>query len=149
MIAEYGGSDLLCYRATSPAELTSRQEAAWDPVLSWAGDVLGAPLNVVRGVMPVAQPDASLVSLRQRVHAFDSFSLAAFHDLVSISGSLVLAFAVTERKLSGRDAWELSSIDENWQIEHWGDDEDANATSVRRRAAFLDAERVFGLIHLR
>ncbi|MGB3556744.1 MAG: ATP12 family chaperone protein, partial [Jannaschia sp.] len=32
-LAEYGGSDLLCYRATDPDALIAAQAAAWDPPL--------------------------------------------------------------------------------------------------------------------
>ena len=36
MIAAYGETDLLCYRAEHPTELIQRQSEAWDPMLTWA-----------------------------------------------------------------------------------------------------------------
>jgi len=145
MLAEYGGSDLLCYRAEGPDDLTLRQAAAWDPVLNWAKDAFDAPLIATVGVMHVDQPAGSLASLRQAVDALDPFRLAAFHDLVAISGSLVLALAVIHRHLTAEAGWDLSRIDENWQIALWGEDEEAAATAALKRAAFLQADRFYGL----
>ncbi|CAN1542633.1 COG5387 Chaperone required for the assembly of the mitochondrial F1-ATPase [Paracoccaceae bacterium] len=145
MLAEYGGSDLLCYRAEGPEDLIGRQAAAWDPVLQWAKDMLDAPLVVTPGVMHVDQPTASLAKLRQAVDAQDPFRLSAFHDLVAISGSLVLALAVTRRTLTAEAAWDLSRIDESWQIALWGEDEEAAEVTALKRRAFLQADRFYGL----
>ena len=73
------------------------------------------------------------------------FQLAAFHDLVAISGSLVLALAVTRGRLTAEAAWALSRIDEDWQISLWGEDEEAAEVAARKQAAFLQADRFFGL----
>lgn len=144
-LAGYGGSDLLCYRATGPQGLIERQSAAWDPLLDWAATTLAAPLNVTQGVMHVAQPQPSLDRLTARVAAFGAFELAAVHDLVAISGSLVLALAVTEGRLSSEAAFDTSRIDNRWQAEEWGEDEEEAEAEAHRRAAFLQAGRFFGL----
>ncbi len=143
MLAEYGGSDLLCYRAERPDALVLRQAERWDPLLEWARDALGVRLKTAVGVMPVAQDPAAVDVLTNRVSALDPFSLSAFHDLVSLSGSLILALAVADRRLTGAEAWALSRLDEDFQIEQWGADEEAAEHSAIKRTAFLDAERFF------
>lgn len=145
MLAAYGGSDLLCYRATGPAGLIQVQAEGWDPLLAWAADTLSAPLQVTIGIVPVSQPAESLAALSRLVHQLDSFRLAAFHDLVAISGSLVLALAVIQRRLSAPEAWALSRIDEDWQISLWGEDEGAAEHAALKREAFLAADRFYGL----
>ncbi len=145
MLASYGGTDLLCYRAVSPHHLVARQAAAWDPMLDWAAQELGAPLVATAGVMHIAQPAASLGRLHALVAAFSPFQLAAFHDLVAISGSLVLALGVTRGRLSAPEAWSLSRIDEAWQTEQWGEDEEAAASESVREADFLQAGRFYAL----
>lgn len=145
MLAAYGGTDLLCYRATGPEALVARQAAAWDPLLDWSAATLGAPLRAVAGVMHIAQDPASLAALHGPVAAMTPFQLAAFHDLVAISGSLVLALAVTHGRLSTPEAWRLSRIDEDWQIEQWGDDEEAAELSAVREADFHQAGRFYAL----
>lgn len=146
MLAAYGDSDLLCYRATSPEMLVAQQSAKWDPVLDWAEVALGARLTEVSGVMHMPQNDAALAALTLRVHQFSTYELAAFHDLVAISGSLILAFAVTEGKLTASEAWNLSRVDETWQEEQWGVDEEASELAAVKRQAMLDAAQFFNLL---
>lgn len=145
LLAAYGDTDLLCYRATGPGALVDRQATAWDPVLDWAAAALGAPLVATSGVMHIAQPAESLAALRARVAAMTPFQLTGFHDLVAISGSLVLALAVTEGHLTGQQIWDLSRIDETWQAELWGTDDEAAAAESVRREGLLHAERFYAL----
>ena len=144
-LARYGASDLLCYRAAEPPALVERQAAAWDPMVDWAATHLHAPLVLTFGVMPVAQPEASLIRLAGQVARFSDFGLAGLHDLVAISGSLVLALAVADGRLTAENAFGLSRTDNSWQAEQWGVDEDEAANEALRQAAFLDADRFLEL----
>lgn len=145
MLAEYGGTDLLCYRATSPAELIDRQAAAWDPLLEWAFDEMGTRLVTGAGVMHVAQDQAALAVLSDRVKAMDNFRLSAFHDLVGISGSLVLAFAAALNRQEIEAVWDLSRIDETWQEEQWGVDDEATEQAAIKKTEFLHAKKFYDL----
>ncbi|ETX14955.1 ATPase [Roseivivax halodurans JCM 10272] len=145
MLAAYGDSDLLCYRADAPAELVERQEAAWDPLLDWAAEACGARLAPRTGVMHEGQDPAALERLRTEVHALDAFALAAFHDLVSLTGSLVLGLAAERKAFDPEALWAASRIDEIWQQELWGEDEDALAAAEAKRLAYLDAVRFLSL----
>lgn len=147
LIAAYGETDLLCYRAEGPEELVSLQTAAWDGWLDWAAVRYGARLAATRGVVPVAQPEAALAALAARVAACDIWELAALHDLVGITGSLVLGLAVAEGALDAEAAWDASRIDETWQIAQWGEDEEAAEMAVLKRQALLAAERFWHLRH--
>lgn len=147
LIADYGGTDLLCYRAEAPRELVARQSEHWDPLLDWAEAALGARLAVTRGVVPVAQPEAALAALSARVAAMDEWQLAALHDLVGITGSLVLGLAVAEGRLTADEAWTLAQLDEDWQAEQWGVDDEAAEHAGRKRDALLDAERFWRMRH--
>jgi chaperone required for assembly of F1-ATPase len=146
MLAAYGETDLLCHRADTPAELVARQAAIWDPALDWAADHLGARLIPTIGVMHRDQDPAALSRLRDLTHAFDAYELAAFHDLVSLSGSLVLGFAVVHGFGTAEAIWNASRLDETWQEEQWGVDDEAAAHAAVKRQAFLDAARVVALL---
>ena len=145
LIAEYGGTDLLCYRAEAPDELVARQANAWDPLLEWAEAELGARLEVTAGVLPKAQSEAALARMQAAVSAVDPFRMAALHDLVGITGSLVLGLAVARGRIDAGEAWVLSRIDEDWQAEQWGEDEEASATAAVKRDALQHAARFWEL----
>lgn len=149
MLAAYGETDLLCHRADAPAELVARQAAIWDPALDWGADNLGARLIPTIGVMHRVQDPVALSRLRELTHAFDAFELAAFHDLVSLSGSLVLGFAVVRGFGAAETIWNASRLDETWQEEQWGVDDESAAQAAVKRQAFLDAARVVQLLERR
>ena len=141
MVAAYGDSDLLCYRAQAPLALVERQAAAWDPLLDWAAVDLGARLQPVQGVMHRAQPPRALAALTARVQAMDHWQLTALHDLVVLSGSLVIGLAVIHDDTATERLWDLSRIDETWQEEQWGPDDEARDAAARKRSEFLHARR--------
>ncbi|HEY0212365.1 MAG TPA: ATP12 family protein [Paenirhodobacter sp.] len=146
-LADYGTTDLLCYRVQAPAPLAERQAQGWDPLLDWAAQALSAPMVVTQGIVPVAQPMSTLTALSERVRVMDDWQLAALHEFVGISGSLVLGLALAHGRLSGEQVWTLSRIDEDWQAEQWGQDEEAAAHAALKRQALLDAERFWQLLH--
>lgn len=139
IVAAYGETDLLCYRAEAPEELLQRQISFWDPPLDWAAARFGARLRTTTGVTPVPQASDALARLGKAVRASSPWRLTGLHELVSMTGSLVLGLAVTEKAIAADEAWALSRIDEEWQIAQWGRDEEADATSDRRRAEFSQA----------
>ncbi len=145
LVAAYGDADLICYRATGPERLVARQSAAWDPLVAWAGQALGAPLQVRAGVVHMAQSGAALAVLRARVAGLDAFELTAFHDLVALSGSLVIGLAVLAGLRPAADLWALSRIDEDWQTEIWGADDEACAAAALKRQDFLHAAKFYSL----
>jgi chaperone required for assembly of F1-ATPase len=145
MLASYGASDLLCYRAAAPQELVARQALAWDPLLAWATTTFDAPLVVTTGLMPINQPDGAKAALVRAVHALSPFQLSAFHDLVAITGSLILALAVARGHLTPDAAFDLSRTDEQWQIDLWGADEEAAESEAFKRASVAHAARFFAL----
>ena len=145
MLAAYGDSDLLCYRADAPEGLVARQAEQWDPMLDWAARELGARLEPRTGVIHAPQDPVALEKLSARTHALSAFELAAFHDLVSLSGSLILGFAATAHERPLEVLWEISRLDEIWQAEQWGKDEEAEAMAEIKKASFLHAGHMFTL----
>ncbi|MCX7558716.1 ATPase [Sulfitobacter sp. F26204] len=145
MLAAYGDSDLLCYRAEAPEELVTRQHALWDPMLDWAQENLGVQLGLRTGVMHQPQEAAALQVLRDQTRKLSAFELAAFHDLVSLTGSLILGFATTRQARPPEEIWELSRLDETWQAEQWGSDDEAEEMARIKKASFLHAARMFML----
>ncbi|MGR3462767.1 MAG: ATP12 family chaperone protein [Roseovarius sp.] len=145
MLAEYGGSDLLCYRAESPAELAARQAEAWDPLLDWAESVFSARLRTTTGLMHVTQDASALERLHAEVRLLDIWALTAFHDLVCLSGSLVIGLAALRDQAPLEALWRASRVDESWQQEQWGSDEEAEAVARRKECDFFNAMRFHDL----
>lgn len=136
-IAKYAGSDLLCYRAQSPAKLVARQSASWDPLIAWSKSALGADFKVTTGLIHVAQSETALRAVAATVEPHDPLTLAGLHVLTTITGSVILALAVHRKHLTLQQAWAAAHVDEDWQIEQWGTDYEAED---RRAKRLRDAE---------
>ena len=138
-IANYASSDLICHRADGPELLAERQQRSWDPIIEWAEQMFSARLQVGAGIMPIEQQQGNISRFHGLVDTFDDFTLTAFGEIVSLSGSLLIGLAALHRRLTPEEAWELSRIDEEWQTEHWGEDEEARSAELSRRRDFLIA----------
>lgn len=144
-IARYGETDLLCYRADAPEELVQRQARDWQPWLDWAALAFDAPLRVTAGITHIKQHRDSISALRHAVAALDPYALAALGIAVPAMGSLVLGLAMAAGRLDGPTAHALGALDELFQLEQWGEDEEA---ALRRAAVAADvvlAERLIML----
>ncbi len=138
-VSSYAETDLICYRAAHPQALAAKQAQRWDPLLHWSAKDLGAPLTTATGVMHVQQSAEHLARLASAVSECGPWTLTALSELVTISGSLVIGLAVQRDAIPAEDGWSLSRIDEDWNIQEWGEDADAAAQTARRRSDFMNA----------
>jgi chaperone required for assembly of F1-ATPase len=145
-IAAYAGSDLLCYRAEAPAELCTRQQEAWDPLLDWAETRFGVRFAVTTGVIPVSQNALALQRIKAVIGQDDPFQLSALRAVAGLGGSLILAMAVREARLDAATAWRIAHIDEDWQREKWGEDSEAEASRANAYRVFASAAHVLALL---
>ena len=145
-IAAYAGTDLVCYRATHPPELVKRQQIVWQPLLNWLTEYFDAPLHLATGVTPVAQPAESLAAVRAAVAAHDTMMLTALRLATAAGGSVAIGLALIAGRLDADAAFAAAELDENFQIEQWGEDPE----QTKRRAGLKDdlnlAERFADLL---
>lgn len=131
-VAKYLQSDLLFYRAGQPDALVAREAEHWDPVLFWAADMLGAHFILAEGIVHVRQPDSAVAAARAALPK-DPWSIAALHVLTTLTGSVLLALALMRGVLDEDQVWAAAHVDEDWNMEKWGVDEEV----AERRAARL------------
>lgn len=128
-ILAFANSDLLCYRATDPDSLVERQTTEWQPLLDWSTSELGARFEVTAALRVVEQPASARSAIRVHVEALSDFELTGLAPAVALLGSVILGLAMFRGHLDADQALSLSLLDELWQAEQWGEDEEA----VRRR----------------
>ena len=123
-MVRYGETDLICYYAEAPEELVARQRAAWEPLHLWCREVLKAPLDSTNSIIAVAQPEQSLQVLEKKVVALNHWQTSGMQEIVSLTGSLVISLALFDRRLTADQAIETIQIEENYQADKWGEDEE-------------------------
>jgi chaperone required for assembly of F1-ATPase len=144
-VARYGETDLLCYRAEIPRELAERQARCWQPWLDWATLTFDAPLRVTSGVVPVRQHHDSIRALRRAVGSYDPYVLSGLGIAVPALGSLVLGLALAEGQIDAAEAHALGALEELFQTEQWGEDEEAARRRENVAADIALAERFMRL----
>lgn len=139
-LLRFVANDMLFYRASTPKELVERQNRAWDPVLDWAADKMGARFILAEGVMHVEQPRDAVTAVSNHLRQIESpYVLAALHTMTTLSGSALLALAVQSGAIGFKQAWDLAHLDEDWTIEHWGEDHEARDRRAYKMAEFVAA----------
>jgi len=134
--AKYLETDLLFYRAGFPEALVERQAEHWDPVLRWAADALGAHFILGEGIVHVRQPENAVAAARNALPS-EAWPIGAFHVVTTMTGSALLALALKHGLLDGSQVWAAAHVDEDWNSEKWGADEEVAA---RRASKFRDFE---------
>lgn len=147
-VAGYGRSDLVCYRAEEPPALVRRQEEAWQPLVAWVAERYDVALNVTTGIVAVEQPAHALATFRRVLEACDLFALTALAGATGSAGSLVIALAMMEGRLSPDEAADAALLDELFQAEKWGSDPEAERRRAAIRADLHAAKRFHTLSRL-
>ncbi len=149
-IEDYLKSDLVCYWAERPDDLVKRQRDAWQPLIDWMGSRFDVHLRTTSGIVHLEQPEQAVVAVRSALKAFDAFHLAACVDMVGVLGSVTIGLALYERHISPERAFQVAFLDELYQVETWGEDDEATGRreglksdldATVRFLSLLDAEQ--------
>ncbi|OYU44213.1 MAG: ATPase, partial [Burkholderiales bacterium PBB4] len=141
-IVKYAATDLVCYRAATPASLVAAQAAAWDPLLTWADTHLGVQLITTAQALAIDQPAESLARIEAAAHALDDLHLTALAFANGLAGSAIVALALIHRHIDGETAFRAIRVEEDWQAERWGRDPDEEKIAYARRIDLIAAERL-------
>jgi len=141
----YAETDTLCYRAEPGDSLRREQDLVWEPLVTAAETRLGVRFERIGGIMHRPQPAETLLRLETLLDGQDDFALAALRNLAGLAASLIVGLAALEPDADGPALWNAANLEEDWQAERWGRDEEAEARRARRREAFLAAARFAAL----
>jgi chaperone required for assembly of F1-ATPase len=142
-LAAYGVTDLVCFRSPHPEALAAAQDAAWTPLTDWFATEFGAPLSVTTGLAAPDHDPKALAAIRRAVETADDFTLAALSLAIRAAGSVVIGLALARGRIDAEAAFAAATVDETYQAERWGADDEATrareatALDLRQAARFL------------
>ena len=137
--------DLVCYRTDRPPDLVALQLKSWDPIVDWARTDLDAPFLVTSGIIHLPQPEAALAAFSMALKTLSDFELSAFYTIMTLTGSALIAMMLARRAITPEAAWTAAHVDEDYQIEHWGQDDEARDRRAGRHTEFMDCCRFLEL----
>jgi len=132
-LIRYFETDLVCYLSPDSSALRLRQDKVWGPLRQWIGQSLSITLIPVEGILASPQPQASLEAARAYASTRDDFRLTGLNWAAALFGSAVLASGLEQGHLSALDAFTAACLDEDWQAEQWGRDEEAAQARIARQ----------------
>ena len=139
-------TDTLCYRAEPDEPSVRRQEEVWEPLITAFAESEGVPLERICSIIHRQQPPESMDRLRTRLATIDPFTLAALLTMTSLAASLVVGLSALDQQADPEPLWAAANLEEDWQIEQWGQDADAATVRERRTEGFMHAARFAGLV---
>ncbi len=135
-IVKYAGNDLLLYRAEQPEGLVRRQERYWDAVLVPLARQLDVAFQPTVGILHQPQRPATLEKLAAVLENEALLPLTAMNAITSITGSGLLAIAHRLGLLGAEETWLAAHVDEDHNVELWGEVEEITTRRAKRRAEF-------------
>lgn len=145
-IIRYGETELLCQRATDPADLVSRQDTLWDPYLSWCRERFGAEFKTGHGIIPFDQNPEAIKAVRGFIKNLDPFSLTGLGEICATTGSLILSLALIEKHASVEETFCAAELDQLWQTEKWGEDPATQNRHAELKQSLSTCETWFSLL---
>ena len=145
-LLSYGNSDLLCYREDRDYRLAEHQQNIWHPYIDWASKKFNITLKVFEGIMPGEQDDETIAAFENAIERFEDHALSGLHSLVTVSGSLILGLAAALKQSPLEDIIDAAFLDDLWQQDKWGYDEDAAVRLKNHRQQIEDAHQYLELL---
>ncbi len=143
-VAKYLGTDLLFYRAGHPEALVAREAAHWDPIAVLGGGTTRRPFHPGRGHRARRPAGARRCKAARGAFPADPWSVAALHVVTTLTGSALLALALAHGVRDADQVWAAAHVDEDWNIEKWGMDEEVAA---RRAARLVDFRAAVSILN--
>lgn len=135
----YAETDTLCFRADPEDPLYRRQQEIWDPILETMEAREGVKLHRISGILHRPQTAETREKLRASLEALDPFTLTALEQTTSLSASLCIGLEALQENADAEALWNAANLEEDWQADLWGRDEEAEERRAKRKSDFLAA----------
>ena len=145
LLAAYIDTDLLCYRSENQA-LARKQAQIWGPLMDWASSALNMPLISTDGLMPIAQKAENRALAQTMLGRLDDWQLGALAVMIRTTGSFVLGLAVYKNQITALEAYDAASLEEEFQSEQWGVDQEALSIAAQKKEELVKAADFLALL---
>uniref|UniRef100_A0A8C1T622 ATP synthase mitochondrial F1 complex assembly factor 2 n=1 Tax=Cyprinus carpio TaxID=7962 RepID=A0A8C1T622_CYPCA len=113
-------TDTICYRVEEPPGLVELQRNEWDPVMNWIEQRYNVVIGSSSNIMGPQIPEETKETFQQHLNSYNLWSMTGLEYVITQLKSLVLSFGLIDRHLSVEQAVVLSRLEEEYQIQRWG-----------------------------
>ncbi|XP_062382610.1 ATP synthase mitochondrial F1 complex assembly factor 2 [Sardina pilchardus] len=135
---KYLETDTICYRVDEPPALVELQNNEWDPVLEWIEKRYNVVIGSSSNILGPEIPEETKETFRQHLNSYNFWALTGLEYVITQLKSVILSFGMVDRYLTVEQAVLLSRLEEEYQIQRWGNVEwahDYDMYELRARTA--------------
>ncbi|XP_054427109.1 ATP synthase mitochondrial F1 complex assembly factor 2 isoform X2 [Pteronotus mesoamericanus] len=139
-------TDTVCYRVEEPETLVELQKNEWDPIIEWAEKRYGVEIGSSTSIMGPSIPARTREVLVSHLASYNMWALQGIEFVVAQLKSMVLTLGLMDLRLTVEQAVLLSRLEEEYQIQKWGNVEWAHDYELQELRARTAAGALFVLL---
>ncbi|XP_038941884.1 ATP synthase mitochondrial F1 complex assembly factor 2 isoform X1 [Rattus norvegicus] len=139
-------TDTICYRVEEPETLVELQKNEWDPIIEWAEKRYGMEIGSSTSIMGPSIPTQTREVLTSHLASYNMWALQGIEFVVAQLKSMLLTLGLIDLRLTVEQAVLLSRLEEEYQIQKWGNIEWAHDYELQELRARTAAGTLF--VHL-
>lgn len=122
-LLDFAITDLLFFFSDKP-QLEARQKQQWQPILDWAAELLHIQLEITKD-LTVPNNHNYLQELTKLFTELNDKEFCCWYAASLNLRSVLLGLAMVKQQIKALAAADLANLEELWQNEQWGEDEQA------------------------
>ena len=119
--------------------MVAQQEKIWGPLLQWVEQEFDTKLKTTQNLDVPEQDQKLAYRLNFELQKLSDRQLVAFYAMALRTRSVLLALAFVKGKINAQEAFQAAALEEIWQAEKWGKDEEAES---RRQTMRQELEEI-------
>lgn len=139
-LVDFSLNDVLLFWS-SEESLQKEQEKKWMPIIQWVDENVNAKFKATTGIDVTPTSTETLQELRNYINQFSDKELTAFYMAALNMRSVLLALALVKGRINATTAFELSELEELYQVRKWGKEPEAEARRKSLKASISDVEK--------
>ena len=138
-LVQFALTDMLLFWGQNKS-LVERQEKTWGPLHEWANEEINTKFIRTQGLDVPEQEKTSGYRLKMFLEKLSDKELAAFYVAALNMKSVLLAAALVKGRINAKQAFEAAYLEELWQAENWGVEEEAEKRRTEVRQELVEIE---------
>lgn len=139
-LVQFALTDMLLFWGQNKS-LVERQEKIWGPLLEWANEEINTKFIRTQSLDVPEQEKTSGYRLKVFLEKLSDRELAAFYVAALNMKSVLLAAALVKGRINAKQAFEAAYLEELWQAENWGVEEEAEKRRAEVRQELVEIEK--------
>jgi chaperone required for assembly of F1-ATPase len=121
-VMRYLDTDMVCYWAKEPEEIAKRQKEVWGRWIKWFEEHYEVPLYTTKKIDAIKQDPEAHKRAWNYIESLDAYYFTVLHIMTSLSGSLVMALALSEGDITVDELFQASYLEELYRGELYNEE---------------------------